>query len=96
MLIALEALEMFMPENVKWTKPDGGYTIWVSLSYSYGTENTFKKTLINNGVLVSPGIYYFYGSKEQKYFRISISSLNEKEIPEGIKRLGNALRQLIS
>jgi DNA-binding transcriptional MocR family regulator len=96
MSTALESLEACMPDTVTWTKPDGGYTLWVSLPNSYGSEKAFKETLIDNGVLVSPGIYYYYGSKEQKSFRISISSLNEKEIHEGIRRLGNALTQIIS
>jgi DNA-binding transcriptional MocR family regulator len=95
MSTALESLDAWMPDTVTWTKPDGGYTLWVSLPNSYGTEKAFKAALINNGVLVSPGIYYYYGSKEQKSFRISISSLNEKEIAEGVSRLGKALTQII-
>jgi DNA-binding transcriptional MocR family regulator len=95
MTIALESLMSFMPEGVRWTRPDGGYTLWVELPSTYQSEDEFKKSLIKNGVLVSPGMYYFYGVREQKYFRLSISSLNETEISEGIKRLGSALNQMI-
>jgi DNA-binding transcriptional MocR family regulator len=95
MTIALESLASYMPEGVRWTCPDGGYTLWVELPSTYQSENEFKKILIKNGVLVSPGIYYFYGVQKQKHFRLSISSLNETEISEGIKRLGSALKQII-
>lgn len=94
--VALNALQENMPASVSWTKPDGGYTIWVSLKNSYQDEAQLKRVLIKNGVLVSPGAYYFYLSNPGKYFRISISSLNEQEIEKGISRLGRALTELIN
>jgi DNA-binding transcriptional MocR family regulator len=94
--VALNALQENMPATVSWTRPDGGYTIWVSLKNSYQDEVLLKKILIKNGVLVSPGAYYFHLSNPRKYFRISISSLNEQEIEEGITRLGRALNELIN
>jgi DNA-binding transcriptional MocR family regulator len=94
MTAALEALNAFLPSEVSWTKPEGGYTIWVSLRKAYRNEDQFKTILLKHGVLVSPGLYYFFSSKIQKYFRISISSLNEDEITQGIKRLGMALAEL--
>jgi len=94
MSTALSALNEFLASDVKWTKPDGGYTIWVSLSRAYQNEDHLKTILLRHGVLVSPGLYYFFNSQLQKYFRISISSLNEDEIREGIKRLGSALDEL--
>jgi DNA-binding transcriptional MocR family regulator len=94
MQIALNALKENLPENVSWTKPDGGYTIWVKLARSYTSETAFKNLLVKHGVLVSPGEYYFHGSTPHKYFRLSIASLNEEEIQEGIIRLGKVLRGL--
>jgi DNA-binding transcriptional MocR family regulator len=96
MQIALNALRENLPENVSWTKPDGGYTIWVKLARSYTGEAAFKNSLVKHGVLVSPGEYYFHGSSPHQYFRLSIASLNEEEIQEGMLRLGKALRDLYS
>jgi DNA-binding transcriptional MocR family regulator len=93
--VALNALQENMPATVTWTRPDGGYTIWVSLKNSYQDERLFKTIMIKNGVLVSPGAYYFHLAKDRKYFRISISTLNEEEIKTGISRLGRALVELI-
>jgi DNA-binding transcriptional MocR family regulator len=45
---------------------------------------------------VSPGAYYFHLSNAPKYFRISISTLDEEEIKTGIVRLGRALDELLS
>ncbi|MBN2364750.1 MAG: PLP-dependent aminotransferase family protein [Calditrichaeota bacterium] len=95
MTIALQALEGSMPSGATWTRPDGGYTIWVSLPRSYQDEQKFKQLLIKKGVLASPGLYYFYSSHQHKYFRLSISSLEDGEIREGIYRLAEAIRELM-
>ena len=92
--VALQALKEFLPADVNWTKPDGGYTIWLTLSSSYKSEESVKNLLLKHGILVSPGEYYFHKKTQKKYFRISIASLNETEIEEGIARLGKALYEL--
>jgi DNA-binding transcriptional MocR family regulator len=94
MRTALDAMEKNFPEGVIWTKPDGGYTIWVRLQKDFDTEEAFYRLLLKNRVLVSPGRYYFYSKNPQKYFRISISSLSDDEIEEGIIRLGRVLTEL--
>ncbi len=91
MQVALQALKEFLPADVDWTKPDGGYTIWLTLSSSYQSEESLKNLLLKHGILASPGEYYFHKETQRKYFRISIASLNETEIEEGIARLGKAL-----
>jgi DNA-binding transcriptional MocR family regulator len=94
MRVALDSMKLHLPENATWTEPEGGYTIWGSLGKSYVSEKTFKETLLKHRVMVSPGHYYFSQSHPRKHFRLSIATLNEKEIREGIKRLGKALREL--
>jgi DNA-binding transcriptional MocR family regulator len=94
MRTALDAMEKNFPEGVIWTKPDGGYTIWVRLEKNFENDEDFYHLLLKNRVLVSPGRYYFYSKNPQKYFRISISSLSDDEIEEGIIRLGRVLTEL--
>src|SRR6266566_6079878 len=52
--VALEALEQYMPSDVNWTHPNGGFFIWLSLP-----ENVFaqevKRLALQEGVLVSAG-----------------------------------------
>lgn len=94
MQVALNAMRENMPDDVIWTQPTGGYIIWVELKKSKFDEASFKEILLKHGVVVSPGSYYFHRTNPQKYFRISIASLTEGEIEEGIIRLGRALRAL--
>jgi DNA-binding transcriptional MocR family regulator len=94
MQTALDALDKYMPKNVKWTKPDGGYTIWLELPKNYGNKNHLLKILNRHGVTASPGEYYFVKLHPKKYLRLSIATLNEEEIDQGLKRLGEAICKL--
>jgi DNA-binding transcriptional MocR family regulator len=93
MQIAIQAMESYFPARISWTRPMGGYTIWVRMLFRVN-ESLLKETTSNRGVLVSPGSYYFNTGDRGDYFRISIASLEEDEIREGIHRLGLALKDL--
>jgi DNA-binding transcriptional MocR family regulator len=90
---ALKAMEEYMPRGVGWTRPLGGYTIWVRIPKKL-TEEGFRQALYPFGVLASPGAYYFPRKRRSEFIRLSIASLNEAEIREGISRLGKALYYL--
>jgi DNA-binding transcriptional MocR family regulator len=45
-------------------------------------------------VMVHNGKYFFAGKQSQDYIRICIAQVNEAEIEEGMKRLGEAIRAL--
>ena len=94
MQLALEQMETCFPEETPWTKPAGGYTIWVTLPKKMD-EARLHEFMLEQGVVVSPGSYYYPRKKTSEHFRISISRLDEQEITEGIARAGNALHQMI-
>ncbi len=90
---ALRAMAEFMPPGVCWTRPLGGYTIWVRIPKKT-TEEEFRRATYPCGVLASHGSYYFPRKKNSEFVRLSIASLNEEEIRNGISRLGKALYHL--
>jgi len=94
MQTALAAARQSLPAGyVSWTEPSGGYLIWVRFKEPGVDESRFHRCCYENKVSVSPGRFYFPAKSRDKYFRISISMLNETEIRDGIDRLGNAIRQ---
>lgn len=93
MQLALKTIEDSFPEAVSWTRPAGGYTIWVKIPWKLG-EDQLHHAMTKYGVVVSSGSYYFPRKKASEYFRISIAKTNEEEIREGITRLGKALHNL--
>lgn len=95
MRVTLKTLKKYMPENkVMWTEPSGGYLIWLKLNNIKRNTDEVNKILLKHGVIVSPGKYFYLKRNNDIYFRISISTLNEKEIETGIKRLGEAITKL--
>ena len=92
MQITHKALSRFIPAYVKYTKPQGGYTIWFEVPAEGKSEEDFMELLANMGVLVSPGSHFFTKASESVNFRISISCVNEEEIWTGIERIGLILK----
>lgn len=93
MEVALETMEKYFPKSTSWTRPQGGYTIWVKSPKKLNASQLYD-FMSQHGVIVSPGGYYFPEQSASEYFRLSISRIDEKEIREGLKRLGTALEEL--
>ena len=90
---ALTTMEECFPRTVSWTRPTGGYTIWIKMPKKL-EERQLQEYMSKHSVVVSPGSYYFSQAPLSQYIRISIASINEEEIKEGIVRLGKALHGL--
>ena len=95
MKVALEAMTEYMPAGVIWTKAEGGYTFWVTLPKSYPDDNTANSILLKHKVMVSPGHYYYWKPEPKRHFRLSISSLEESKIREGVRRFSGAVREIL-
>lgn len=91
----LDGLEAHMPEGVRWTKPQGGYTLLVEVAARRGvSEDAVMAGLRAAGVLVSPGSSYFARPPRTPCFRLSIANLSPDKIEEGCRRLGKGLKGL--
>jgi len=89
---ALKAMKEHLPaDKVRWQEPSGGYLIWIHLPNLDPEKSHLEEIFHQHGVLVSWGKKYFPHYQPQPYFRISISMLDEDEIEEGIKRLGDVI-----
>jgi 2-aminoadipate transaminase len=86
----LSALQENMPESVTWYVPEGGYFAWVRIP-GVDTEEMLADALAE-GLAYIPGKHFFLDHKEGKeYLRLSFSYAEEKEIVEGIRRLGKVV-----
>ena len=87
---ALAALREFIPPGTAhWEEPAGGYLLWLELP---GPANAhWESHCAAHGVEVCSGSGYFAGPAPASHLRLSIATLNEDEIREGIRRLGSAL-----
>ncbi len=93
MQTALSSLsEQLAEAPVYWTQPAGGYTLWLHLTDKNVQETELLQSCARQGVLVSPGRFHFAEGSRGVSFRISIGTVDEPLIREGIRRLATALR----
>ena len=94
---AIHALNRHIsPEWAQWTEPNGGYLIWLKLKPVSSPSLDWKNLFASHGVEITPGKYFFYSENPGTYLRLSISTLNEEEIAEGVQRLSKALDHVYS
>jgi len=90
----LSALERHMPEGIGWTRPRGGFYIWVTLPEGMDALELFDKAL-DNGVAYVIGSAFYADESGRNTFRISYCHETEDVIEEGIARLGRAVKEMM-
>jgi len=86
-----EALRKFMPEGVRWTKPEGGMCLWLELPAGFDASELMMHAR-ERGVLFAPGRYFYVQSPMPNTLRLGFASLNEKQITRGVVTLAELLR----
>ena len=81
-------------KNVSWIEPNGGFTIWLSMQNIKQGYEELNKIFLYHKIRLALGKDFFPRPEKKKYFRLSIASLDEKEIVEGIERLSKAIKQI--
>jgi len=91
--VMLEALEEFWPEGSSWTRPVGGLFLWAQVPEPINTLD-FMRTALANKVAYVPGCN-FYPLKDGGFnaMRLNFSNARPDRIVEGIRHLGEALKE---
>jgi 2-aminoadipate transaminase len=96
-----QALAEHFPSNVEIWESGGGLYFWARLpkNISAGVKSKVFQTALKNDVLYVPGELCYADDparrKPDNEMRISFGSANEKNIREGIKRLGDVLKRFV-
>ncbi len=91
----LAAMDRHFPPEAKWTKPDGGMFIWVTLPECIDTKEMFNRALANNVAYVH-GASFFADHSGKNTMRLNFTYATDEEIEEGIKRLAATIKQEIA
>ena len=89
----LAALDEMMPDNVRWTRPGGGPTLWLEIPRSIDLP-ALEAHLARRGVHVSNASAAFLGRAHLHGFRIAYAFLSETEMRSALTILADALRAL--
>lgn len=94
--LMLDMLDKYMPadKGVKWTKPDGGLFLWVTLPDNMDCDAIFKKALEKKVAYVVGSAFYVGGHKKNS-FRLNFSYPSEEQIIEGVKRLADLINEVL-
>ena len=93
--LMLDCMEKEFPEGVSFTHPHGGLFTWVKLPEKLNAQDLMKKC-VENKVAYVPGGFFFPEGNKENYFRLNYSSSKEEKIVEGIKRLGDVLKEALN
>lgn len=88
----LEALAGGMPEGVSWTRPEGGYQVWVELPPPLDSRELFADAL-RAGVLVAPGFQFRPDAGASRGLRLSIALAGEEALRRGASLLAEVVRE---
>jgi 2-aminoadipate transaminase len=90
--VMLAAMQEFFPEEVTWTRPQGGLFLWVTLPEGMDCDRLFKAAVDQNVAFV-PGYSFFPDEADGfRNFRLNFSSSKPDAIREGIRRLSVAIK----
>lgn len=90
----LQALEREMPNGTRWTKPEGGMFLWISLPEGTSAGDLLVHA-IERQVAFVPGAACFANGGGEHTMRLNFSHPEAERITEGVRRLAEAMREVL-
>jgi DNA-binding transcriptional MocR family regulator len=87
----LETLAQELPEDARWTRPEGGYFLWLELPGALDTAALLGRAR-SAGVAFVPGSGFFPDGRGRSTARLSFSYPSVDEIRVGARRLAALVR----
>jgi 2-aminoadipate transaminase len=86
----LEAIGEHFPDGARWTKPAGGFFVWVTLPDWFDTR-AMLAAAVERRVAYVPGTAFYPDGRGGNQMRLAFCLPPEERIREGIARLGSLL-----
>src|SRR6201987_3873571 len=86
-----EALRKNMPDETRWTVPEGGMCLWLELPPGFDASELLIHAK-ERGLLFAPGRYFYVQSPLPNTLRLGFANLDEKELARGAAILAEVLR----
>jgi 2-aminoadipate transaminase len=90
----LDALAEFFPPEAEWTRPAGGMFIWATLPDFIDTTDLLARALRENVAFV-PGSGAYLDGRGHSSMRLNFSASNGDDIREGIRRIGEVIKEQV-
>ena len=90
----VQAIEKYFPREVRFTKPEGGMFLWVTLPEKLSAMDLFNLA-IEKKVAFVPGNPFYVRPQAPNTLRLNFSCTKEEIIVEGIRRLAEAIKSCL-
>jgi len=90
----LESLDQYFPKSATWTRPGGGFYVWVTLPPEIDTKALMPKAIVAKVAYV-PGSAFYADGLGSWSMRLSYCHPTPERIREGVKALGHLLTEEI-
>ncbi len=87
-------LEKYMPKEITWNDPKGGFYIWLKLPEHIKSTDIFKES-IKEGVVFVTGRTFDPASKKDDRLRLSFSNMPKESIEKGVIILAEAVKKVL-
>jgi len=88
----LDALDALMPPGCTWTRPDGGFYVWLTLPEGLDAK-VMQPRGIHERVAYVPGIGFYADGSGQRELRLSYCYPTPERIREGVRRLAGVVEE---
>ena len=92
--IMFRALQASMPGEVQWTRPKGGFYIWVTMPKALDATDVFNRAIEKRAAFVIGSAFDPAGTKNN-CFRLAFSHTAEESIAEGVKIIADAIKHFL-
>jgi 2-aminoadipate transaminase len=94
--VMLESLAEHFPPEATWTRPQGGLFVWVTLPDYIDTTDLLARALEERNVAFVPGRGAYMDGRGGSSMRLNFSGVGEDEIREGVRRIGEVIREQVA
>ncbi len=88
--LMVSLLEKYMPEGVRWTYPEGGLFLWLTLPESIDTVKLYDRALAA-GVAYVAGSFFYTDGSHRNTMRLNFSFIAEEKMEPGIRLLSELI-----
>jgi 2-aminoadipate transaminase len=88
--VMLEALDSCMPKSIQWTKPRGGFFVWVTLPDDKSSLEVVREAK-KASLWIQEGDSFFAEEPTGQHLRLAFSYVEDHKIREGIAKLATLL-----
>jgi 2-aminoadipate transaminase len=89
--LLLSLLEEHMPENVSWTRPEGGLFLFLTMPEGFDAVS-FYDVALDAGVAYVAGEFFHPDRSGKNTMRLNFSFMSPEKITEGVKLLAKLLK----